>query len=195
MQKVPLGMHEQLDRFGTNIVVGDKRTNEYPPANIREGTPRGYQEGQTFDLVPAVYCSPEKTAIAGNPQGLKPEDCVLHEMGHAVDHMYGWDSHRSPQIEKAWTELNDRLSDADKKYAFAYYVGQQTKDANLDESFAESFKDYHKYGEASCTQKWGKGFSDVHAMMDKQAQYHHDANEAEKAGIESNWPQHEKIQY
>jgi hypothetical protein len=199
LKKIPLGMHEQLDKFGTTMTLGDKRTNEYPPIDRLTGTPRGYEQGRTYDHVPAIYSSGGKTIVVGDPQGVPPEDCVLHELGHAVDHMYGWYSHpeksRTKAVQKAWAEFNGKLSETERKYQYKYYVGQETEHANLEESFAESFKDYHKYGEAACTQKWGKGFSDIHASFAKQAQYNHDANEAEKAGILSNWPQHEKIQY
>jgi hypothetical protein len=89
LDRIPAGAWRRLDRAGYKVRIFDGGVTSQPEMQMLKGVrPRGWGEGQTWDIVPGLHSGSDKLVLAGNEGRHGATSLLLHETGHALD--FAW---------------------------------------------------------------------------------------------------------
>ncbi|KKO47558.1 hypothetical protein VT06_16365, partial [Arsukibacterium sp. MJ3] len=133
LSKLSTGILERLNAAEVTIVAVEDSVTEYFSELIGV-TPRGWPEGMTWDTVPGLYDPDTKTVVVATSGrfGTGSYSLLLHEVGHAYDHVMSSLSSSTP-FRAA------RAADIGSLDRYQLQIGN----AGLEETFAESFANYY----------------------------------------------------
>ncbi|WP_319802726.1 RHS repeat-associated core domain-containing protein, partial [Klebsiella aerogenes] len=172
LQKIPLNVLKKANDLGQFITVTNDNITNHPTRNNLKGvTPRGWNNGLTWESVPGVGAMgkgtgnnlhPDETVIALRKNaaqewqiatGHGSTSLVLHEYAHAIDRSFG---EKANMGDTGSGEQGDFLSrrrsfrvawEADlngtPNTASDYYYWQGGNDGGAEEAFAEGFSDIY----------------------------------------------------
>ena len=110
------------------VSVGEGAFTDFEAGRPFKGVrPRGWSEGKTWDDVPGAYDSTKKHVVIGTRGNHGSESLALHEFGHAVGHLMGWDTNDE------WSQIHKEVFNDLSPYF------QQEGEAGPQEMLAETF--------------------------------------------------------
>lgn len=153
----------QLDVYPTNILSSlkneglkqieiahlttpDMAGNE----DLKGVQPRNWPSGSTWEEVPGAYNPNNKTVVAGTAAKHGSEALLIHETGHAVGDLLGFND--SSELKSAHKRLFDKLN------PYLKGIGEPGNQAGRQELFAEALAVLLKEGESVATQKFDAEF-------------------------------------
>lgn len=140
---LPEPVNVKLKESGVVFVLAEKITDAVPEEH-RNAPPRGWEAGSTWDNINGIYVAGEKKAVVAKTYvdrltGKKRDTgsanfIALHEVGHAVDHVYNYPSTQKG-FREAYTADVAAIKGEDHGGSLDYYL--QPGDAGPSETFAE----------------------------------------------------------
>ena len=109
LARVPERVLRQTAELGVRLEIGDGPITSLPTGKPLKGQrPRGWGVNDTWDDVAGGYAPSVKTVMAGNTGRGGSVSVALHEYGHAVGDVLGFNE--SARLESAHVRLFEKLS-------------------------------------------------------------------------------------
>ncbi len=146
LAKLPVEVVQEMNKNGTKVVACRDNITDYK-SDLKGKTPRGWKNGKTWDSVPGVHLgdskevviatrghsTPEGPSVPATGNGHGSYNLVTHESMHGHDDDGQPPKHSDPAFQTARTKDFKKLDP---------YL-QQSGDAGLEETYAESAARYY----------------------------------------------------
>lgn len=128
---------KKVAELGGKFIISERAVTGVPGYESLKGVrPRGWKRG-TWDDVGGMYDSGSKEILAGKTLNSGSASTVLHEAGHAIGELGGYDN--LPEVIAAHNEFFDRTSSPEDAAYYDYFrQGGRGGLAGREEFFAES---------------------------------------------------------